>query len=89
MRLHWRSFVAKNVATAFLGFLGTASTNKIVSIDAQGDKANAAIDSCPGVNFTNILRADFSYKFFLRSFDVLTIWVCNFLVKGFWRKSCS
>jgi hypothetical protein len=43
----------------------------------------------PGVNFTNILQAAFSYKGFLRSFYVLTIWVCNFLVKGFWRKSCS
>jgi hypothetical protein len=35
----------------------------------------------PGVNFTNILRAAFSYKSFLCSFYVLTIWVCNF-----WRK---
>jgi hypothetical protein len=34
-----------------------------------------------GVNFTNILRAAFSYESFLRSFYVLTIWVCNFLAK--------
>jgi hypothetical protein len=37
----------------------------------------------PGINFTNILRAVFSHKGFLRSFYLLTIWVCNFLAKGF------
>jgi hypothetical protein len=42
----------------------------------------------PGVNFTNIKQAAFSYQSFLRSLYVLTIWVCNFLVKGFWHKSC-
>jgi hypothetical protein len=41
------------------------------------------------VNFTNILRAAFSYQSSLHSFYVLTIWVCNFLAKGFWRKSYS
>jgi hypothetical protein len=44
---------------------------------------------CPGVNFANILQAAFSYKSFLHSCCVLTIWVCNFFVKGFWRKRCS
>ncbi len=39
----------------------------------------------PSVNFTNILKAAFSSE----SFYVLTIWVCNFLSKGFGRKSCS
>jgi hypothetical protein len=29
----------------------------------------------------------FSYESFLRCFYVLTIWVCNFLAKGFLRKS--
>jgi hypothetical protein len=42
-----------------------------------------------GVNFTNILQAAFSYESFLRTFYVLTIWVCNFLAKGFGHKSCS
>jgi len=42
-----------------------------------------------GVNFTNILQAAFLYKSSLRSFYVLTIWICNFLAKGFWHKSCS
>ncbi len=41
------------------------------------------------VNFTNILQAAFSNQSSLLSFYVLTIWVCNFLAKGFWRKSCS
>jgi hypothetical protein len=41
------------------------------------------------VNFTNILQAAFSYKSFLRSFYVLSIWVCNFLAQGFWHKSCT
>ncbi len=43
----------------------------------------------PGVNFTNSLWAAFLYQSFLRHFYVLTIWVCNFLAKGFWCKSCS
>ncbi len=43
--------------------------------------------SIPDGNFTNILRAAFLYESFLRCFYVLTIWVCNFLAKGFWRKS--
>ncbi len=43
----------------------------------------------PGVNFTIIVRAAFLYKGFLCSYYVLTIWVCNFLAEGFWRKSCS
>ncbi len=42
-----------------------------------------------GVNITNILRAAFSYESFLCRFYVLTIWVCNFLAKGFWHKSFS
>jgi hypothetical protein len=42
----------------------------------------------PGVNFTNILLAAFFTKVFLRTFYVLTTWVCKFLAKGFWRKSC-
>jgi hypothetical protein len=41
------------------------------------------------VNFTYILQAAFSYQSSLRTFYVLTIWVCNFLAKGFWHKSCS
>jgi hypothetical protein len=41
----------------------------------------------PGVNFTNILQADFSYERFLRIFYVLTILVCNFLQKDFGAKS--
>jgi hypothetical protein len=31
----------------------------------------------------------FHTKVFLCSFYVLTIWICNFLAKGFWHKSCS
>ncbi len=41
------------------------------------------------LKFTNILQAAFSYQSSLRTFYVLTIWVCNFLAKGFWRKSSS
>ena len=41
----------------------------------------------PGVNFTIILRAVFSHESSLCSFYVLTIWVCNFLVKGFGAKA--
>jgi hypothetical protein len=41
------------------------------------------------VNFTYILQAAFSYQSSLRTFYLLTIWICNFLAKGFWCKSCS
>jgi len=41
----------------------------------------------PGVNVTNILRATFSYKIFMSSFYVLTIWVCNFWRKDFGAKA--
>ncbi len=41
----------------------------------------------PGVNVTNILQAAFSYESFLCSFDVLTVWVCNFLAKDFGAKA--
>jgi hypothetical protein len=41
----------------------------------------------PGVNFTNILSAPFSYKSFLRSFYVLTYWACNFWQKNFGAKA--
>jgi len=30
----------------------------------------------PGVNFTNILRADFLYVSVLRSFSLITVWLC-------------
>ncbi len=39
--------------------------------------------------FHQYFRAAFSYESFLRGFYVLTIWVCNFLAKEFWHKSCS
>jgi hypothetical protein len=41
------------------------------------------------VIFTYILQAAFSYQSYLCTFYVLTIWFCNFLAKGIWRKSCS
>jgi hypothetical protein len=39
------------------------------------------------VQFTNILQAAFYYQSSLRTFCVLTIWVCNFLAKGFGAKA--
>jgi len=33
-----------------------------------------------GVNFINILRKPFSYKSVLRSFSLVTVWLCNVLV---------
>jgi len=42
----------------------------------------------PGVNFTNILQAAFSYKSLLSSFFVLMAEVCIFSVKENFRKSC-
>ncbi len=42
----------------------------------------------PGVNFTNILWAAVSCKSVLRSFSLITVWLCNFLMKEYWCKSC-
>jgi len=42
----------------------------------------------PGANFTNIFQAAFSYEIVLRSFSLLTVWLCKFLSKEYWRKSC-
>ena len=39
------------------------------------------------VNFTNILQAAFSNQSSLRTFYVLTIWVCNFLAKDIGAKA--
>jgi hypothetical protein len=39
------------------------------------------------VNFTNILQAAFSYQISLRTFYVLTIWVCIFWQKDFGAKA--
>jgi len=35
----------------------------------------------PGVNFINILGALFLYKIALRSFSLVTVWLCDFLVQ--------
>jgi len=40
------------------------------------------------VNFNNNLLAAFLYKSVLHSFNVLTVWLCNFLAKENHRKSC-
>ncbi len=45
-------------------------------------------DDTTGFNLTKILQAAYSYKSVLRSFNVITVWVCNFWVKGNWHKSC-
>jgi len=42
----------------------------------------------PGDNFTNILRSDLVVNNFLRSFSLLTVWLCNFLAEEYWHKSC-
>jgi hypothetical protein len=39
------------------------------------------------VNLTNILKAAFSYQSTLRTFYVLTIWVCKFWQKDFGAKA--
>jgi hypothetical protein len=43
-------------------------------------------EKLPGVNFINILRSIFLYKSTLRSFSLITIWLCNFLAKGYVQK---
>jgi len=43
----------------------------------------------PGVNFINILLKPFLYKSALRSFFLITVWLCNFLAQEYQLKSCS
>ncbi len=43
----------------------------------------------PGVNFTNVLHAAFTYVSCVRSFFVLTFQVCTLLAQDCWRKSCA
>ncbi len=50
------------------------------SNDADGDDV-LNDDPLPGDNFTNILRAAFTYERVLRRFSVLTVWLCNFSSK--------
>jgi len=40
-----------------------------------------------GANFTNILRAAFLYESVLHIFSLITVWICNFLVKLYLQKS--
>ncbi len=42
-----------------------------------------------GVNFINILLSTFLYKSVLRSFSLITVWLCNFLAQEYQEKSCS
>jgi len=60
-------------------FLGSAH------IKAAGKKV---MKLATGVNFTTILRAAFSNESLLKSFNVLTVWVCNVMSKGNWHKGC-
>ncbi len=46
------------------------------------------VECSPGVNFTNILHAAFTYVSSLGSFFVLTFKVCTLLAQDCWRKSC-
>ncbi len=41
------------------------------------------------INFANILRSAFSNKSVLKSFSLPRIWLCIYLSKEYWQKSCS
>jgi hypothetical protein len=43
--------------------------------------------STSGADFINILRESFSYKSALSSFSLVTVWLCNFLAKGYRQKN--
>ncbi len=54
------------------------------------NEGKSAASFCHQVSISPIFFDQlFRTKVFLRSFYVLTIWVCNFLAKGFWHKRCS
>jgi len=50
------------------------------STDAKAD-LRVLMKLTPGVNFINILSANFSYKSTLHSFSLITVWPCNYLSK--------
>ncbi len=41
-----------------------------------------------GVNFTNLLWTAFLNVIALQNLSLITSWLCNFLARGNWRKSC-
>ena len=81
--LHWFPF-AKKLQTQIVS---TEMLQKKFFMKKLPCKMLMKLD--PDVNFTNILRAAFSYKSVLRSFSVLTVWVFNFLAEGNQCKSWS
>ncbi len=52
-----------------------------------GTRASLPRQHRPGVNFINILHLPFWYKSVLRSFSLVTVWLCNFFVQEYWYKS--
>jgi len=52
------------------------------------DSVKAILNSAV-VNFIKFLCALFSYKSAPCSFSLITSWLCEFLVKGYWKKSWS
>jgi len=45
------------------------------------------LDNAAGVNFINILCANFLNESALRRFSLVTVRLSNFLAKGYWQKS--
>ena len=69
------------------------TVNLIVYIELVGSgRMKAAHRSLmkltPGVNFILILLNTFVQKYFC-SFSLITVWLCDFLAKECWSKSCS
>ena len=50
-------------------------------------RKNVSVGSAPCVKFANILQAAFVLESVFYGFFVLTVRVCNLLLKGNWRKS--
>ncbi len=72
----------------------TSDTPKVGCIPADAKQPNRVCfcntDNCNGyepiVNYTNNLCACFLYESALHSFSLVTVWLCDFLVKGYQQK---
>jgi len=65
------------------------SDPNLFNTNFKGKFGKTGLPDKQGVNLPNILRAAFSCKRVLRSFSLITVWLCNFLEKEYWRKSYS
>jgi len=77
--LHAKS--VKNASKLYVFFALLGSGNVKVS-------QKTLVKTAPSVNFINILCSNFSYESAFCCFSLIKVWLCDFLAKEYWCKSC-